>query len=59
MDVSVVAIRRTTMSIDEEGNTVRNEQVVFPGAGDALQESDIVLVVGKNDSLAAFKELKR
>ena len=59
MNVSVVAIRRTALSIDEEGNTVRDDRIVFPQADDGIQEGDVMLVVGENKDLAAFKELKR
>ena len=59
MNVSVVALRRTALSVDEEGNTVRDDRLLFPQAGDEILEGDILLVVGANSDLSAFRELKR
>ncbi len=58
MHVTVAAIRRTNLSIDEEGNTVTGEQIIFPGPQDLLEKTDVMLVVGENEPLQAFKELK-
>ena len=55
--VSVVAIRKIVLSVDEEGNTVREEKIVFPGPTDVLEDADVLLVVGENASLDKFKEL--
>lgn len=57
MHVNIVAILRTTLSVDEEGNPVKTDNAVFPDAGEMLQESDILLIVGKNTDLDAFKDL--
>lgn len=54
--VNIVSIRRIVLSVDEEGNPVKNEDVVFPDANEALQESDLLLVVGKNEDIDAFKQ---
>jgi len=59
MRVSIVAIRRTELAVDEEGNTLRSERMVFPEADQALSEGDVVLVVGENEDLSAFKELSQ
>jgi trk system potassium uptake protein TrkA len=56
MKVTVVAIRRFAVGIDEEGNTVRTERIVFPDAGDTLAESDVLLVVGMNEAIDSFKD---
>jgi len=57
MHVNIVAILRTNLSIDEEGNPVKTDNAVFPDAAEILQESDIMLIVGKNEDLDAFRKL--
>ncbi len=57
MHVNIVAIIRTTLSVDEEGNPVKTDNAVFPDSGEILQESDILLIVGKNSDLDAFGDL--
>lgn len=57
MSVSVVAIRKIELSVDEEGNTVRGERILFPDPGDILDETDVLLIVGENTPLNAFKVL--
>lgn len=55
--VNVVAIRRTTRSVDEMGNPVSNEEIIFPDASTDLKESDVLMVVGGDDDIDAFKEM--
>ena len=57
MKVGIVAIRRFSIGIDEGGNTVRNEQVVFPNADEVLEELDVLIIVGMNESIDMFKDL--
>jgi len=57
MHVNIVAILRTNLSVDEEGNPVKTDNAVFPDAAEILQESDIMLIVGKNEDLDAFRKL--
>ncbi|MCK5199808.1 MAG: TrkA C-terminal domain-containing protein, partial [Spirochaetales bacterium] len=57
MHVNIVAILRTTLGVDEEGNPVKTDNAVFPDAGEVLQESDILLIVGKNEDLDGFRSL--
>ena len=57
MHVNIVAILRTSLGVDEEGNPVKTDNAVFPDAGTLLLESDILLIVGKNEDLDAFKDL--
>ena len=54
--VNIVSIRRIVLSVDEEGNPVKNEEVIFPEANEVLKESDLLLLVGKNEDIDAFKE---
>lgn len=55
--VNVVAVRRNTVSVDELGNPVKNEEIIFPDAKTELKESDVVMVVGRNDDIDRFIEL--
>ena len=55
-NISIVSITRTALSVDEVGNAVRDEQIVFPSADEVLQDTDVLLVVGKNDDIDAMKE---
>lgn len=57
MNVNIVAILRTTLTVDEEGNPVKTDSAVFPDAEEILQDSDILLVVGKNEDLDVFRSL--
>ncbi|MBN2050575.1 MAG: TrkA family potassium uptake protein [Spirochaetales bacterium] len=56
MRVNIVSIRRVALSVDEEGNPVKNETIVFPEAGEVLLESDLLFVVGKNEDIDNFKD---
>ena len=55
-NLNVVAITRVSHSVDEIGNTVREEQIIFPDMEERLLESDIILIVGKNEDIDAIKE---
>ena len=55
--VNVVSIKRTEAEVDELGNPSRREVVVFPGPDDVLQSEDIILVVGKNADIDAFRQV--
>jgi trk system potassium uptake protein len=57
MNVNIVAVLRTSLTVDEEGNPVKTDNAVFPDAGEVLLESDILLIVGKNTDLDAFQDL--
>lgn len=54
--INVVAIKRTKLSVDEVGNPVKDEEVVFPESDTMLLEQDVLLVVGKNEDIEAMKE---
>lgn len=56
-NVNVVAIRRNTISVDEMGNPVKNEEVIFPDAATDLRESDVLMVVGRDEDIDAFKDM--
>ncbi len=55
-NVTIVSITRSDLNVDEMGNPVKNERIIFPSAEDKLEETDIILVVGKNENIDALKE---
>ena len=54
--VNVVSIKRDKITIDEYGNPNRSEELFFPGAEDALEDGDVLLVVGSNSDIETLKE---
>ncbi|WP_020614374.1 potassium channel family protein [Sediminispirochaeta bajacaliforniensis] len=54
--INVIAIKRTTLSVDEVGNPLKNEEVIFPDSETVLLEQDVLLVVGKNEDIEAVKD---
>lgn len=54
-NINVIAITRVTLSIDETGNSIRKEQVIFPSGNDVPEETDVMLVVGTNEDIDALK----
>ena len=56
--VNVIAIERFKTSVDEEGNPVKEERVILPTKDDVLLGDDILIVVGRNTDLDAFREGK-
>lgn len=53
--VNIVSIRRDDISVDEQGNPRRRERLIFPAAGDRLEEGDILIVVGSNEDIDALR----
>ncbi|MBN1686056.1 MAG: TrkA family potassium uptake protein [Spirochaetales bacterium] len=54
-NINVIAITRVTLSIDETGNSIRKEQVIFPSGSDVPEETDVMLIVGTNEDIDALK----
>jgi trk system potassium uptake protein len=54
--INVIAVKREDFTVDEQGNTVRNEEVIFPDRETVLNEQDILLVVGKNEDIESVKD---
>jgi len=54
--VNVVSIKRTILSVNEQGNSVRSEDIIFPEPGEILRESDMLLIVGKNTDIERLQE---
>lgn len=54
--VNVVTVKRTTMSVDEMGNPVKEEEIIFPGPDQVMERSDVIMVVGRNEDIEVLKE---
>lgn len=55
--VNVISIKRPEFSVDDMGNPVREERVVFPEADQKLESGDVLLVVGHDEDIDALKRL--
>ncbi len=55
-NINIIAVKRSKIAIDELGNPVNSEELIFPDANTKLKEHDILLVVGKNEDIDIFKE---
>lgn len=55
-NLNVISIKRETRDVDEAGNPVRREHLMFPTPDDRLVEGDILLVVGKNEDIDQIRE---
>lgn len=54
--ITVVGIKRVDISIDEAGNTVRDEEIVFPNAETVVEQTDTLIVVGRNPDITTLRE---
>jgi trk system potassium uptake protein TrkA len=54
--ITVVGIKRVDISIDEAGNTVRDEEIIFPSAETVVEHTDTLIVVGRNPDIATLRE---
>ncbi|MDX9800175.1 MAG: TrkA family potassium uptake protein [Spirochaetia bacterium] len=52
--LSLVMIRRTVTDLDEEGNPVKKDILIQPEENRMLEESDVLIVVGKNSDIDEF-----
>jgi len=55
--LNVLSIKRVRRDVDELGNPVETEEIVFPGPDDELLETDLIHVIGKNESIDEFRKL--
>lgn len=54
--INIIAVKRSFISIDELGNPIKSEEVIFPDSDTKMKEHDIILVVGRNEDIDIFKE---
>lgn len=55
-NISVVTIKRKGHDIDEFGNPKSRETIIFPDPHEKLQETDILVIVGEEQSINKLKE---
>lgn len=55
--VQLVAIKRIVIDVDSEGNPIRTEEILFPKGVFILQDSDILILVGKNRDLDELRSI--
>jgi trk system potassium uptake protein TrkA len=52
--IRLSAIRRVETALDGDGNTLRNEKVIFPGPDDILKEGDTLILIGEEEKIEEF-----
>jgi trk system potassium uptake protein TrkA len=57
-NLNIVSIKRNIKDIDDVGNPLQREELIFPEAKVVLNENDIFLLVGKNTDLESLAELE-
>ncbi len=57
MKLRLVGVLRLAIDIDDGGESVRRETVLFPGAEDSLAEGDRLFLLGADKDLDAFREI--
>ena len=57
MNLNIPAVKRESVSIDEEGNPVSREHIIFPEAGTVFEQGDVLVVIGRNDDIEKLKEV--
>lgn len=57
LNINVVAIKRSRAAVDEEGNSLQEDHLIFPEAGLPLEESDTLVVVGYNNDINRLHQL--
>jgi len=57
MRLRVVGLIRYRMDLDDSGNSVRREELVFPCGKDAFEEGDRLFVLGRNADLDEFRKI--
>jgi trk system potassium uptake protein TrkA len=57
LQLNVVAVKRINLDVDEEGNSKRSDQLIFPEGDTNLLEDDIIIVVGYNENIEALKQI--
>lgn len=57
MNLRLVAILRLSIDLDDSGNSVRREDLVYPEKAGTFQEGDRLFLLGRNVDLAGFQNL--
>ncbi|MEW5814484.1 MAG: TrkA family potassium uptake protein [Spirochaetota bacterium] len=56
-NINLVSIKRVIISVDEVGNPIKNEEIIFPKPSEILDKNDILIIVGKNVDIEALHQL--
>lgn len=57
-DISVIAIRRVHVDVDEVGNPSRREEFLLPGPHDEMHADDVIHIIGSNEAIEQFPNIK-
>lgn len=57
MKLRLVAILRLSIDLDDSGNSVRRETLIYPEKAGKFQEGDRLFLLGRNTDLAGFQNL--
>lgn len=57
MELTIIVIKRSILSVDEEGNPVMSEQIIFPDGTKTLEDGDILLIAGRNSNIEKLKAM--
>ncbi len=57
LNINVAAIKRNRITVDEEGNSQGEDQIIFPEGALPLEPADTLIVVGYNSDIENLKEL--
>lgn len=50
------AVRRTISTLDSDGNTIREEKLLFPGEIDTYLDKDVLIIIGNESDLEKFQK---
>jgi trk system potassium uptake protein TrkA len=54
--LQLVSVRRTISSLDSDGNTIREEKLLFPGQVESYLDGDILILVGNEKDIEKFQK---
>lgn len=55
--LTVVALRRTIVDLEESGDAVPEDQVIFPEPSEVLKENDVLVVAGRDADIENLRRL--
>ncbi len=54
--IRLTALRRIRTTLDSDGNTQRDEELLFPSPDEVLQSGDVLILVGEEKALEEFQK---
>jgi trk system potassium uptake protein TrkA len=58
LHLRVVGLLRSRIDLDDSGNSVYHDELIFPESGEVLEEGDRLLILGKNADLDGFRKIQ-